>query len=215
MSNTTLFLIAIVIIMLAAVPVAMMLKDFLPNILEKSSGLEQIENRVYVLHAEAHELQNRVNQLVQRRNTQSSERHRLETDIRKAEKQIRDLAEQPPLFVHEVGDPQAGLMKFVATVTQEKASAAARAAGDRGPVNPIWRCANVAEVWASSFDEAKQMVDVAFPFKLGFQKSFMRGDARTGGVKGGVKGGVPQPPATARAKAASAISGAVTSGAAT
>ncbi|MDR6770731.1 hypothetical protein [Azospirillum sp. BE72] len=215
MSNTTLFLIAIVIIMLAAVPVAMMLKDFLPNILEKSSGLEQIENRVYVLHAEAHELQNRVNQLVQRRNSQSSERHRLETDIRKAEKQIRDLAEQPPLFVHEVGDPQAGLMKFVATVTQEKASAAARAAGDRGPVNPIWRCANVAEVWASSFDEAKQMVDVAFPFKLGFQKSFMRGDARAGGVKGGVKGGVPQPPATARAKSASAISGAVTSGAAT
>ncbi|CAO3445205.1 hypothetical protein [Azospirillum sp.] len=215
MSNTTLFLIAIVIIMLAAVPVAMMLKDFLPNILEKSSGLEQIENRVYVLHAEAHELQNRVNQLVQRRNSQSSERHRLETDIRKAEKQIRDLAEQPPLFVHEVGDPQAGLMKFVATVTQEKASAAARAAGDRGPVNPIWRCANVAEVWASSFDEAKQMVDVAFPFKLGFQKSFMRGDARTGGGKGGAKGGAPQPPATARAKAASAISGAVTSGAAT
>ena len=215
MSNTTLFLIAIVIIMLAAVPVAMMLKDFLPNILEKSSGLEQIENRVYVLHAEAHELQNRVNQLVQRRNSQSSERHRLETDIRKAEKQIRDLAEQPPLFVHEVGDPQAGLMKFVATVTQEKASAAARAAGDRGPVNPIWRCANVAEVWASSFDEAKQMVDVAFPFKLGFQKSFMRGNARTGGGKGGAKGGAPQPPATARAKAASAISGAVTSGAAT
>ncbi|CAO3406619.1 hypothetical protein [Azospirillum largimobile] len=211
MSNTTLFLIAIVIIMLAAVPVAMMLKDFLPNILEKSSGLEQIENRVYVLHAEAHELQNRVNQLVQRRNSQSSERARLESDIRKAEKQIRELAEQPPLFVHEVGDPQAGLMKFVATVTQEKASAAARAAGERGPVNQIWRCANVAEVWASSFDEAKQMVDVAFPFKLGFQKSFMRGDVRSGGAKGGgAKGGVPQPPATARGKASAVTSGAAT-----
>ena len=199
MSNTTLFLIAIVIIMLAAVPVAMMLKDFLPNIMEKSSGLEQIENRVYVLHAESQELQNRVNQLVQRRNSQSSDRNRLESDIRKAEKQIRELAEQPPMFVHEVGDPQAGLMKFVATVPQETAAAAARVAGDRGPVNPIWRCANVAEVWASSFDEAKQMCDVAFPFKLGFQKTFMRGDARTGG-----KGGVPVPPATARAKAGAA-----------
>ncbi|PWC32384.1 hypothetical protein [Azospirillum sp. TSO35-2] len=189
MSNTTLFLIAIVIIMLAAVPVAMMLKDFLPNILEKSSGLEQIENRVYVLHAEAHELQNRVNHLVQRRNSQSSDRNRLESDIRKAEKLIRELASQPPLFVHEVGDPQAGLMKFVATVTQEKASSAARANGERVAVNPIWRCANVAEVWASSFDEAKQMVDVAFPFKMGFEKSFMRGDAR--------KGGRPAAPATA------------------
>lgn len=210
MSNTTLFLIAIVIIMLAAVPVAMMLKDFLPNIMEKSSGLEQIENRVYVLHAEAQELQNRVNQLVQRRNSQSSDCHRLETDVRKAEKQIRDLADQPPLFVHEVGDPQAGLMKFVAAVTQEKASAAARAAGERAPVNPIWRCANVAEVWASSFDEAKQMCDVAFPFKMGFQKSFMRGDMKAGGKgadknvgKSGGKG-VPVPPATARAKSGAA-----------
>ena len=128
MSNTTLLLLTIAAMMLAAVPVAMMLKDFLPNILEKSSGLEQIENRVYVLQAETQELQNRVNHLVQRRNSQSSERHRLEADIRKAEKQIRDLTDQPPLFVHEVGDPQAGLMKFVATVTQEKASAAARAA---------------------------------------------------------------------------------------
>lgn len=193
MSNTTLFLIAIVVIMLAAVPVAMMLKDFLPNILEKSSGLEQIENRIYVLHAEAQELQNRVNQLVQRRNSQSSDRHRLETDIRKAEKLIKDLAEQPPLFVHEVGDPQAGLMKFAATVTQEKASSASGAGGERAAVNPIWRCANVAEVWATSFDEARQMVEVAFPFKMGFQKSFMRGDAR--------KGGVPSAPATARTKA--------------
>ncbi|WP_042702351.1 hypothetical protein [Azospirillum sp. B506] len=199
MSNTTLFLIATVIIMLAAVPVAMMLKDFLPNIMEKSSGLEQIENRIYVLHAEAQELQNRVNHLVQRRNSQSADRNRLETDIRKAEKQIRDLADQPPMFVHEVGDPQAGLMKFVATVTQEKASVAARAAGERVQVNPIWRCTNVAEVWASSFDEAKQMCDVAFPFKMGFQKSFMRGTEKTG-AKGGGKG-APMPPATARSKA--------------
>ncbi|WP_042443645.1 hypothetical protein [Azospirillum sp. B510] len=194
MSNTTLFLIAVVIIMLAAIPVAMMLKDFLPNIVEKSSGLDQIENRVYVLHAEAQDLQNRVNQLVQRRNSQSNDRNRLESDIRKVEKQIRDLAEQPPVFVHEVGDPQAGLMRFAATVTQEKASSAARASGERTQVNPIWRCTNVAEIWASSFDEAKQMCDVAFPFKLGFQKTFMRGDARGGGK------GAPTPPATARAR---------------
>ncbi|CAO3422630.1 hypothetical protein [Azospirillum endophyticum] len=200
MSNTTLFLIAIVIIMLAAVPVAMMLKDFLPNIMEKSSGIEQIENRIYVLHAEAQDLQNRVNQLTQRRNSQSSDRSRLEGDIRKAEKHIREISEQPPLFVHEVGDPQAGLMKFVATVTQEKASAAARAAGERAAVNPIWRCANVAEVWASSFDEAKQMCETAFPFKLGFQSSFLRGDTRDSKKAGGL----PVPPATIRAKAGAA-----------
>ncbi|SMH59895.1 hypothetical protein [Azospirillum agricola] len=174
MSNTTLFLIAIVVIMLAAIPVAMMLKDFLPGILEKSSGLDQLENRIYVLHAESHDLQDRVNGLVQRRNGQASDKHRLEADIRKAEKQIRELAEQPPLFVHEVGDPQAGLTKFVASVSQEKASAAARLNGDRAQVNPIWRCANVAEIWAASQEEARQMVDVAFPFKMGFETSFQR-----------------------------------------
>ncbi len=189
MSNTTLFLIAIVVIMLAAVPIAMMLKDFLPNALEKSSGMDQLENKIYVLHAEAHDLQDRVNSLTQRRNTQASEKHRLETDMRKAEKQIKDLADLPPQFVHEVGDPQSGLMKFVATLTQAKASAEARASGEKVQVNPIWRCANVAEVWASSFDEAKQMVEVAFPFKLGFEKAFLRG----GG--GGGKANVPKRPA--------------------
>lgn len=188
MSNTTLFLIAIVVIMLAAVPIAMMLKDFLPNALEKSSGMDQLENKIYVLHAEAHDLQDRVNNLTQRRNTQASEKHRLETDMRKAEKQIKDLADLPPQFVHEVGDPQSGLMKFVATLTQAKASAEARASGEKVQVNPIWRCANVAEVWASSFDEAKQMVEVAFPFKLGFEKAFLRGG-------GGGKANVPKRPA--------------------
>ncbi len=176
MSNTTLFLIAIVVIMLAAVPVAMMLKDFLPNILEKSAGLDQLENRIYVLHAESHDLQDRVNGLVQRRNGQTSDRNRLESDIRKAEKHIRELADQPPLFVHEVGDPQAGLMKFVATLSQEKASAAARANGERVQVNPIWRCTNIAEIWAATLEDARQMVDVAFPFKLGFEKTFQRTD---------------------------------------
>jgi len=197
MSNTTLFLIAVVVIMLAAVPVAMMLKDFLPRLLERSAGLDQLENRIYVLHAESQELQNRVHSLTQRRNGQATERNRLETDIRKAEKQIRDLAALPPLFVHEVGDPQAGLTKFVVAISQEKASATARAAGERAAVNPIWRCANVAEVWAAGADEAKQMVEVAFPFKLGFETAFER-------PAGGNRKGVPKKPTTAsRAETAS------------
>lgn len=183
MSNTTLFLIAIVVIMLAAVPVAIMLKDFLPKVLERSAGLDQLENRIYVLHAESQDLQGRVNSLAQRRNGQTTDRNRLESDIRKAEKQIKELAEQPPLFVHEVGDPQAGLMKFVATLSQEKASAAARASGEKVQVNPIWRCANIAEVWAAGFEEAKQMVDIAFPFKLGFEKAFQRGGGKSSARK--------------------------------
>lgn len=185
MSNTTLFLIAIVVIMLAAIPIAFMLKDFLPNLLEKSSGMDQLENKIYVLHSEVHDLQDRVNTLTQRRNSQASEKSRLESDIRKAEKQIKDLSDMPPLFVHEVGDPQAGLSKFVATLNHAKASAEARASGEKVQVNPVWRCANIAEVWASSFEEAKQALEVAFPFKMGFEKEFLRG---------GGKGIVPKKP---------------------
>lgn len=175
MSNTTLLLIAIGAIMLAALPVAALMKDFLPGFLERSAGLDQLENRIYVLHSEAQDMQDRVSGAVARRNQQSSEKHRLESDIRRMEKAISDLAEQPPLFVHEVGEPSAGANKYTVNVNREAAAAAARANGERAQANPIWRYNNVAEVWASSFEEAKQLVETAFPFKLGYQKSFQKG----------------------------------------
>lgn len=173
MSNTTLLLISIAVIMIAAIPTAMVLKDFLPGYLERSSKLDQLENRIYALHAEGHEIQDRVNALVSQRNAHSSERHRAEGEIRKMEKTIAELASQPPLFVHEVGDPKAGMSKYTVNIVQEKASSQARASGERAPVNMIWRYANVAEVWAATYEEAKQLVETAFPFKMGFLKTFV------------------------------------------
>ncbi len=175
MSNTTLLLIAIGAIMLAALPIAALMKDFLPGFLERSAGLDQLENRIYVLHSEAHDLQDRVSAAVARRNQQNSEKHRLESDIRKMEKAINDLADQPPLFVHEVGEPTASASKYTVNVSRETAAAQARANGERAHSNPIWRYTNVAEVWAPGFEEAKQLVETAFPFKLGYQKSFQKG----------------------------------------
>lgn len=174
MSNSTLLLIAIGAIMLAALPVAAMMKDFLPGFLERSAGLDELENRIYVLHSEAQDLQDRVNGAIARRNQQGSEKHRLESDIRRMEKAIADLAEQPPLFVHEVGEPSAGNSKYTVNVSREAAATAARSNGERAQANPIWRYNNIAEVWASSFEEAKQLVENAFPFKLGYQKSFQK-----------------------------------------
>lgn len=174
MSNTTLLLIAIAVIMLAALPLAAIMKDFLPGFMERSAGLDQLENRIYVLHSEAHDLQDRVNGLVGRRNQVSSEKHRVDSDIRKMEKTITDLADQPPLFVHEVGEPASNATAFLVNIQQEKASAQARLSGEKAAVNPIWRHTNVAEVWATSYEDAKQLVEIAFPFKLGFQKSFQK-----------------------------------------
>ncbi len=179
MSNTTLLLLAITVIMLAGIPIAFIMKDFMPRFLEKTSNLEQQENRIYVLHSEVQDIQDRVNGLTQRRNQLSSEQYRIDSECRKMEKLIRELADQPPTFVHEVGDPQSGMQKFAATLTQSKASSSARGSGERSqPVNPIWRYPNIAEIWAHTMEEAKQMVDIAFPFKLGFTKSFSKQSAQ-------------------------------------
>lgn len=209
MQSTTLFLIAVAVILLSAVPVAVILKDVLPGVLQRRSGFDRIENRIYILHAEAQDIQERVKGLSARRNSQASDRNRLESDIRKMEKAIADLAAQPPLFVHEVGDPHTGLTRFTVSVTQDKASSAARAAGERAQVNQIWRHANVAEVWASSFEEARQMVEVAFPFKLGFEKSFQKTPpAQEGATKAPVAGAslaLKSPPAGAGGTARSGV----------
>lgn len=160
--------------MLAALPVVMLLKSFLPTMIQRTAGIEQLENRIYVLHSETHEMQDRVQNLTARRNQVASDKHRLESEIRKMEKAIGDLANQPPLFIHEVGDPQVGMTRFKVNIQQDAASSLARAGGEKAAVSPIWRHSNVAEVWATNFEEAKQLVEIAFPFKMGFQKSFQR-----------------------------------------
>lgn len=170
MTTTTLLLLAIVIIMALAAPFILVMKDFLPAQIEKSANLEQNENRIYVLHSEVHEAQAQLANVTAHRNQRSAEIQRIESEARKAEKTIRELENQPPLFVHEVGEPRANLTRFVVNITLTKASGETRTA----PVNPIWRCANVAEVWATSQEEAKQLVETVFPFKLGFNKSFAR-----------------------------------------
>lgn len=170
MTTTTLLLIAILVIMVVAAPLVALMKDFLPAQVEKAANLDQNENRIYVLHSELHEAQAQLNALMARRNQHSAENHRVDSDARKIEKSIREIENQPPLFVHEVGEPRGNLTKFLVNVTLTKASGETRSA----PVNPIWRCANVAEVWASTQDEAKQIVEISFPFKLGYNKSFQR-----------------------------------------
>lgn len=169
MTSTTLLLVTVLVIMVAAMPMVAILKTFLPAQIEKSANIEQNENRIYVLHSEIHEAQSRLNGLVARRNQRSAEVHRVETDVRKAEKAIRDLENQPPLFVHEVGEPRANLGRYLVNLTLTRSSDSRSA-----PLNPIWRCTNVAEVWAGSYDEAKQAVEIAFPFKLGYTKTFSK-----------------------------------------
>jgi hypothetical protein len=201
MTTTTLLLIAILVMMLVAAPVVALLKDFLPAQVEKAAKMDENENRIYVLHSEVHEAQARLSSLTAHRNQRSAENQRIDSEARKAEKGIRDIETQPPLFIHEVGEPRASLTKFLVNINLTKADGESRAA----PVNPIWRCANMAEVWASTQEEAKQLVEITFPFKLGYNKSFVRqpppgakpakapcAPAEAGG--GGAEASAPPPP---------------------
>lgn len=181
MSTLTLLLIAILVIMVVAAPLVALMKDYLPAQMEKKANIEQNDNKVYVLHSEIHEHQAQLSALTARRNQHSAENARIDSDARKAEKTIREIENQPPLFVHEVGEPRGNLTKFLVNLTLTKSSGEGK-----GPVNPIWRCANVAEVWAANQEEAKQAVEVSFPFKLGYNKSFVRAaseDVKPGGKK--------------------------------
>lgn len=173
MASSTLVFGALAIVIAAVVLLTSILRDMLPKQMERNAKLDELDSKIYVLHSESQDLQDRVNSLQQTRDHQSAERYRLEGDIRKMHKAVNDLAHQPPLFVHEVGDAQNGMAKFVAELKQEAASnRQQRSGGERVSVNPIWRYPNVAEVWANTPEEARQVLDVAYPTKLGFSKSF-------------------------------------------
>jgi hypothetical protein len=173
MTDTTLLLGMIAIMLAGGVVLVNILREVLPKQIVQSAKLEEMENRIYVLHAEVHDRQERLAGLRAASNRQSSEKTRFESEIRKMDRAVMELANQPPLFIHELGDPQHGATKFIIDLRYQSPSRRnANGTSERSILNPIWRKPNVAEVWARTQEEARQLVDVAYPTKLGFVKSF-------------------------------------------
>jgi hypothetical protein len=86
----------------------------------------------------------------------------------KLQKQFDALADRPPEPVHEIGDP---LMRtgdvFAVTVSHRGCSGLVGIDGQ--PLNPIWNAAQLIEVWASSADRAKEMVEAKYPQNAGYR----------------------------------------------
>lgn len=86
----------------------------------------------------------------------------------KLQKQFDTLADRPPELVHEIGDP---LMRTgdVFAVTVAHRGGGALVGIDGQPLNPIWNAAQLVEVWASSADRAKEMVEGKYPQNAGYR----------------------------------------------
>jgi hypothetical protein len=162
-------LIAVMVFLAICLPAALIFRQVLPRMIERQGQLEEFEFRFRELQEEALELQAHL------RATQSQcvrlgmEKNRLESDLRKLERNLAN-AQMVPDFIHELGDPRSNSQKFTAKLTLENSSLHNRTTGE--PFNPIWRYKNTAEVWAANLDEARGILDAAFPGKLGYQRSF-------------------------------------------
>jgi hypothetical protein len=86
----------------------------------------------------------------------------------KLQKQFDSLADRPPELVHEIGDPlmRAGDV-FAVTVAHRGSSGLVGIDGQ--PLNPIWNAAQLIEVWASSAERAKEVVEAKYPQNAGYR----------------------------------------------
>ncbi len=124
-----------------------------------------IRNQVRALQAESQQL--------------DSQRIRLTSELQTLKRQSSAAASRPPDFIHEVGEPLAGQSKYVARVMVGTGSSLLRTSSEL--YNPIWRHLNLVDVWASTPEEARNRLDLAYPDKLGYQKHFLDGPPpRTG-----------------------------------
>jgi len=172
LTSTTITLITIGIGLLVCAPLMGMLKTVVPGLLLRSSGVEEIEASLYALQSQAHSLQHELHQAIAERNRLFNEVGRLRTEIRRLEKQTAEARNPRPEFIHELGEPQAGLQRFTARLDREYHNATNQVAGERLEPNPLWSYDNRLEVWARNPDEARQLAETAYSIKLGYLKQF-------------------------------------------
>ena len=170
LDGTTLILLALTLILLVCILAANIFHKILPRMVERQGQLEEAEFRFREMQQDALELQNRLRELVNQCGRQELERSRIETELRKLQKSDVITPNHVPDFIHEVGEPRAGYRKYTARLSLENPTSYFRTTGE--PYNPLWNNNNIAEVWSQDLEEARQMLELSFSIKLGFQKSF-------------------------------------------
>lgn len=183
MENSTYLLMGIAAIVVICIPLVGVLKEILPSMIEKSAKLDTVEGNIYTMQSQLLERERAVQHLVIQRNQASAEQSHLLREAHKLQREAELATKRMPLFVHEIGEPAPGLSKFQIKLSREVSKPTKEDATQA--VNPIWDHPNMLEVWARSGDEARQMADVTFPAKMGYQKisSLARGTPRPARIR--------------------------------
>ena len=166
-------LIALIGALALGIGVTLIFRAVVPPMLARTYHAGDAEKRTLVLLREGYEIRNRVRTLQKEADRLEAQRARLDTEMRGLERKLAAADARPPDFVHEIGDPRTGPTRYVARVAVDAASPFLKPASDL--YNPQWRYLNLAEIWATSRDHARQLLDLAYPDKLGYQKQFLDG----------------------------------------
>lgn len=166
--DVTFMLLILVGSLLLGIGATVLFRGTVPGLMARMYRTDDAERKYLDLLKEGYVVRNRVRGLQSEFSQLENQRARLESDLRKLQRQIAQAASAAPDFVHEVGEPRAGQSKYVARLSVDASSPQLRSTSDTH--NPMWYCVNLAEVWAGSRDEARQLLELAYSDKLGYQK---------------------------------------------
>ncbi len=142
-----------------------------PPLLGRMFKTEEAEARYLDLLKDGYIVRDRVRSLQTEFNQLDLHRSRQESELRKLQRQIANTMNKIPDFVHEVGEPRIGHNRFFARLTVDATSQYLKVASES--YNPIWHHVNLAEIWAGHRDEARQLLELAYSEKLGYQKTMV------------------------------------------
>ncbi len=139
-----------------------------PEMLGKLFRTEEAESKYLDLLKEGYVVRDRVRALQSELDDLSSYHSRQEAEIRKLQRQIVNTQNKIPDFIHEIGEPKAGNLRYYARLSVDSTSQHMKPTSDT--YNPIWHHVNLVETWAGNRDEARQILELAYSEKLGFHK---------------------------------------------
>ena len=148
-----------------------------PQLLARMFKTEEAESRYLELLKEGYVVRDRVRALQNEFNQLDSHHAWQESELRKLQRQIANMQNKIPDFIHEVGEPRAGANRYFARLTVDATSQYLKSASET--YNPIWHHVNLAEIWAGTRDEARQLLELAYSEKLGYQKTMVDSPAPT------------------------------------
>ena len=172
---------ALVVALLLGIGVTMLFRAVVPRTMTRVFRASNAEKRYVEMMREGYMVRDRLRVLQNEAEKLASQRARLDGEMRALSRRLAVAESRPPDFIHEVGDPRAGPNKYIARLTVDSTSPFLKPSSDL--YNPIWRHLNLAEIWATSREHARQLLDLAYPDKLGYQKMFIDGQTPpTGGA---------------------------------